>query len=207
MPPSFCSDVAACNYSGEAPAECGSEYCFYPGCDDPTALNFDEEVCGGGECIYAGCTAINACNHSTMATVDDGSCDFSCAGCTDPQNCFYNPFATSSDPLSCETSLPFNYAIGSAGYPEEVSWSLKDSDGNVILSGGAPAAGVVYLHSGEYMIEGWDAYDESMGWENSWTLSNQFGVIVSLGLSQGQYGPNGVYYDGGYNYLIFSICD
>ena len=206
FPDSFCNDVAACNYSGEAPATCGSEYCFYPGCDDPVALNFDEEVCGGGECIYAGCTAINACNYSTSATVDDGSCDFSCAGCTDPQNCFYNPFATSSDPLSCETSLPFSYSIGSGPIPEAVSWSLKDSDGVVVLSGGAPASGVVYLQSGEYTIEGWNA-ESSTSWGTSWTLSNQFGVLVSLSLSPGQYGPNGAYYDGVYNYRVFSICD
>jgi hypothetical protein len=75
-----CLDMMACNYNPAAGAEDGS--CYYVGdeCDD-NDLGTDNDLVGN-DCICAGepngqipgCTAIEACNFSETATVDDGSC-------------------------------------------------------------------------------------------------------------------------------------
>ena len=79
-----CTSVTACNFNAAATEDNGS--CLYAtGCDacsggavaDGDADN--DGVCDGNE--IAGCTTANACNYSTTATEDDGSCDYcSCAG-------------------------------------------------------------------------------------------------------------------------------
>ena len=52
------------------------------------------------DCDYScyGCLDEGACNFNSIATVDDGSCDYlSCAGCTHPMACNYDEFATIDD--------------------------------------------------------------------------------------------------------------
>ncbi len=38
-----------------------------------------------------GCTDLSACNYDELATEDDGSCDYSCLGCTDELAENYDP--------------------------------------------------------------------------------------------------------------------
>ena len=46
-----CMDLAACNYNSLATIE-NNETCTYPGCDDPSAANYDASAGCIGECIY-----------------------------------------------------------------------------------------------------------------------------------------------------------
>ena len=49
------------------------------------------------DCEYeacSGCTDPNACNYDEFATIDDESCNYSCWGCTQEAACNYDPFAT-----------------------------------------------------------------------------------------------------------------
>ena len=80
-----CTDSEACNYDPYAIFTDGS--CTYPdncgicggnnSCDDCTDFN-NNEVCDVAE--NTGCTYPTALNYSPNATMDDGSCLFSCAG-------------------------------------------------------------------------------------------------------------------------------
>lgn len=95
-----CMDPLACNYDPNANIDDGS--CYYSGCTDTTADNYDITVLADCNCntpsmpgyqtaanwnscctytIY-GCTDINALNYNPAATVDDGSCTYS--GCMTP---------------------------------------------------------------------------------------------------------------------------
>lgn|GEM_PF-1968490 len=56
--------------------------------------------------LINGCTNSNACNYDPAATIDDGSCDFSCFGCIDELACNYNTEATIDDG-SCEFLTAF----------------------------------------------------------------------------------------------------
>ena len=53
--------------------------------------------------ISIGCTDPNGCNYNPFATNDDGSCDYSCFGCTDIAACNYNENAI-IDNGSCDYS-------------------------------------------------------------------------------------------------------
>lgn len=165
FPNDYCSNPEACNYSGEAPLVCGSEFCIFPGCDDPEAINFDDTVCSGGECLYAGCTAFNSCNFNPVATIDDGSCEFECPGCLDPMACDYNPFATASEPCLC---LTVEVSVTAGSYPGEVSWTIQDAQENLLLSGGSPFSGQVDLIQGNtYTLYANDSFGDS--WHgNNW---------------------------------------
>ena len=64
-------------------------------------------LCDDGSCEYttcAGCTNPSACNYDPDATIFDDSCEFdSCQGCTNPNACNYDPEATINDG-SCDLS-------------------------------------------------------------------------------------------------------
>ena len=60
-----------------------------------------------------GCMDTGACNYDAAATLDSG-CDYSCL-CNDTS-------------ISCD----------GGSWQTEVSWSISDCDGNVLVSGGAP---------------------------------------------------------------------
>ena len=70
--------------------DCG---CFYGGCTDPTAQNYDSNAtCSDGSCIAGvmGCTDPNAIGYNSLATIDDGSCIAPVSGCSDPNATNYN---------------------------------------------------------------------------------------------------------------------
>lgn len=76
---------------------------FATGCNDPEAVNYDEEaVAGDGSCQYAGCTNPLALNFNPLADVDDGSCLVAdIEGCTDELACNYFE-AANVDDGSCD---------------------------------------------------------------------------------------------------------
>ena len=90
-----CMDPFAVNHINNATQDDGS--CDYEGCTDPAATNYTlithfttgvqyAPIIDDGSCLYGpavpGCMDPDAVNHSSFATVDDGSCDFE--GCTNP---------------------------------------------------------------------------------------------------------------------------
>jgi len=89
------------------------------GCQDSSACNYNANATDEGTCDFScfGCTAQGACNFNPLATQNDGSCDFeSCTGCTDEDACNYDPNAT----------------INVSGLCEFVSNALLDCDGNCV---------------------------------------------------------------------------
>ena len=136
-----------------------------PGCIDPTACNYDPNATvNNGTCDYScfGCTNPSACNFDPTATVDDGSCALP-DGCTDNTACNFNPAAICDDgscvfgstwfedldgdgfgndavsvPNVCADPCDGSYSvtISSNAWVDEVSWTLTDNLGAVILSGG-----------------------------------------------------------------------
>jgi hypothetical protein len=81
-----------------------------------------------GSCTYdstiLGCTYAEACNFSSTANTDDGSCDYSCFGCTDPEATNYDAQATADDdscsydgiiqPTGCLGDLDADNVVGTA---------------------------------------------------------------------------------------------
>lgn len=72
--------------------------------DDILVLNralTDQEVIDlytpGQEAMNEGCMSCDACNYDSLASVDDGSCDYSCYGCMEPSACNYNESSTRTD--------------------------------------------------------------------------------------------------------------
>jgi len=117
-----CTDVAACNYNGEATEADGScDFMSCSGCMNPTACNFDlsaslsDDSCDFESC--AGCMDEMACNYDSAFTISiDLLCDYSsCLGCLDSSATNYNPSATIDDgscfygPLSCDGQYSVNY--------------------------------------------------------------------------------------------------
>ena len=73
------------------------------GCTDPDAINYDSTAttpCNSGTdndcCVegIVGCMDGSASNYNPLATVEDGSCEFSTVGCTDPNAYNYNIYVT-----------------------------------------------------------------------------------------------------------------
>ena len=90
------SDTSLCVFPMDAARDCagqclndadGDGVCDeneVPGCDDPSACNFNEFATDTalGDCEYAcqGCTYENALNYDAEASIEDGSCHFSFEG-------------------------------------------------------------------------------------------------------------------------------
>jgi len=70
------------------------------GCYEPEACNYEPNATDDGICDYTcyGCIDEEACNFNSIATVDDGTCDFlSCAGCMNSMACNFDLEATIED--------------------------------------------------------------------------------------------------------------
>lgn len=93
----------------------------------PTQVSF---TLGGPDCV-PGCTDFTSCNYDSLATVDDGSCDFACQGCVDTTACNWNPVATVND--------------GSCEYPpaNDWCWDAEPIGGTVLGSGTLCCANLV----------------------------------------------------------------
>ena len=77
--------------------------------------------------------------------------------------------SANTDDGSCEYDLcEFNqvYLYCSPGnWPEEVSWSIEDSEGNQILEGLVDQYYSICVPTGEYKVNGFDTYGD--GWNGS----------------------------------------
>jgi len=106
---SGCMILFACNYDPEATLQANSTCDFFGCCGDPDADNYTpgasplavfgcEYGTAGQPASATGCDLIIACNYGDLTE----PCEFdSCAGCTDPEACNYNPDATL--PTTCLT--------------------------------------------------------------------------------------------------------
>ena len=96
-----CTNKMACNYNEEATKDdgncefedclgvCGGNAVMGSTCDDGDAITINDTYNIACECvgtIAGGCTDEAACNYNSLATVDDGSCDFGNFYCADPCN-------------------------------------------------------------------------------------------------------------------------
>ena len=104
--------------------------CDVPGNCDCLGNILDEcGVCGGDNSSCSGCTDSSACNYDSMATQDDGTCEFnnddcgvcggdnsSCSGCTHENATNYDSTATIED-----GSCMYNQEAFDAGYEAGVA--------------------------------------------------------------------------------------
>ncbi len=102
-----------------------------PGCDDPTACNFDPlATSNNGTCTYPGCTTSSACNYDPTAGCDDGSCVT--GGCTDPTACNFDA-AASCDNGNCIFGAPNDVCANAI--PLSIGVNTIDNT-NTCLNGG-----------------------------------------------------------------------
>ena len=71
-----------------------------------------------------------------MTWMRTGSCDFSCYGCTDPESCNYDAEATIDDGSCIGDGVAVTISVTTDTWPGETTWTLSDSIGEVVLSGG-----------------------------------------------------------------------
>lgn len=110
------------------------------------------------------CTDPIACNYNPLATVDDGSCEYSsCAGCTDAAACNYNANA-SIDDGSCCFGRCATIEMTPGTHPDELQWQLLSDDSEEI-SGGYEATRNLCLLDSCYTITLIDTAGN--GWEGA----------------------------------------
>ena len=99
-PETLCDDRTALNYNEPSPCryEPADRLVDVPGCNDPTALNYDATATvDDGSCEYAKCEDPTASNFGQK-----GECKYEAIrGCMDPDAVNYNPNATEDDPSQC----------------------------------------------------------------------------------------------------------
>ena len=120
-------DPTAYNYNEFANTPDPNNLCFYVGCTDPTALNFDfnENLPTYQSCVDVDCylqqTGTNCCceyppnygcidefayNYDQSADTDDGSCIYQ--GCSDPSNPSTENYQSESQQPACNATV-FNF--------------------------------------------------------------------------------------------------
>ena len=108
-----------------------------------------------------GCTDATACNFNALATSDDGSCDYSCAGCLDPNACNYD--ASSTIPGYEEGLLTI--AVGGGSWDSEITWQILNAQEELVIEGGAPFSGEIWIAPGVYTLMFADVYCD--GWNGA----------------------------------------
>ena len=83
-----------------------SESSLPPGCNDPSACNYNPSDVSASTCQYPGCTNTSACNYNANAGCDNGSCVLINSPCNDNNPNTFNDVYTSS--CNCAGSL-FSY--------------------------------------------------------------------------------------------------
>jgi len=171
-PVAGCTDPGAPNYNADAEVDDGSceawcdadelyscGYYLATGnydCETLVGYGYDCSMCED-ECPVVGCTDDTADNYNPDATMDDGSCAYTCASMTVTMCDSYGDgwngnvltigdatyAATSGSP--CEDACydgPVDVVVTCDGgsWQSEVSWSISDDSGE-LLAGGAPYSG------------------------------------------------------------------
>ena len=139
------------------------------GCTDPNASNYNPNAfVDDGSCVYdveSGCTDAEALNYNPNAIEDDGSCEYpiDCEGLTtvmiDMSDSYGdgwngNVLTMNGQSFTIESGSEdsasacydaeagcVNVSCDGGSWQSEVSWTISDIDGNVLLSGGAPFVG------------------------------------------------------------------
>ena len=134
-----------------------------------------------------GCTDETACNYDADAELDSGACDFSCYGCTDSASCNYDAEATIDDGSCIGEGIAITVSITTDTWPNETTWTLSDSAGNVLSSGG-PYTGVgstfeeiVCVGDGCYTFDILDSWGDGIFEPGGYTLTADSTVIASGG--------------------------
>ena len=109
------------------------------GCTNPLADNYDSTaVIDDGSCYFSNCTQLTLNMYDSFGDGWNGN-NFSLVSSNGTQ--FFNTTLSSGSSGSSSFCAPFDcYAVNCGGgtWQGEVSWDLVDSNGVVILSGGAP---------------------------------------------------------------------
>ena len=153
--PTGCQDVMACNYNSAA-TDAGT--CVYvdgvcetcSGETDGTGATVDNDIDDDGVCDsdeVPGCPDTDACNYNSLASDDDGSCEFlSCLlGCTDPTACNYSTTAEYEDG-SCTYATSEYDCVGNC---------FNDTDGDGVCDG-LEIAGCTDVEACNYNVEATD---------------------------------------------------
>ena len=125
-----------------------------------------------------------ACNYDPAATIDDGSCDYTCLGCTDATAINFDSTATVDDGSCCFTNimtLEMSDTWGD-GWNGNV-WTVFDASGVAIWSASLPTG---YLGTADFCIpDGCDYTITCDGgayqYEVDWTLIDASGTIIMTG--------------------------
>jgi hypothetical protein len=141
-----------------------------------------------------------AVNYDASANTDDGSCLYDILGCTDSLACNYDATATLDD-NSCNYGVSYSYTVGGGSFQSEVSWTLTNSAGAVVASGGAPDTSDVCLEDGCYTLDMIDSWGD--GWNGntfnilgaSYTLSTGSAGSETICIGPGCTDPLAVNYD------------
>ncbi|MFT4679569.1 MAG: hypothetical protein ACI9HG_001683, partial [Flavobacteriales bacterium] len=139
----------------------------------PDEASFGINADGCNEQVY-GCTDANACNYDSNANADDQSCTY--PGCMDPEALNYDSTAGCEDD-SCEYAEPceanaVTLWIHTEIFANEVSWSLENSDGDVVADGSDYESGDTYvdlcLEDDCYTFTMYDAFGD--GWNGAFYM-------------------------------------
>jgi len=224
-----CIDASALNYSSEVNVDDGSCFPIIEGCMDEYADNYaaqtgnnlvDINTEDNSQCNYLGCIDEAAFNFDLLATEDDGSCIASIFGCIDVAALNFNPDANTNDD-SCEyPSSDVTISIVPGTYPTEISWNIKNCNGDVLALGDAYFDATISLPS-SYIIYMYDSYGD--GWnggalninESSYTFIVGSEAIELIGGCSGagcndilaeNYNSSATVDDGSCEYNIYSQC-
>jgi hypothetical protein len=163
----------------------------YSAADNSTTFEYAFTI-GDFEC---GCTDDFACNFDGVAPdwVENGTCEYiTCAGCTDPENCFYDGPEFTIDDGSCCTDNCITiqmYDSWGDGWQGN-TLTIKDLEGNVIQTAtitfaqGASNTEVGCLPDGCYTVECGGGFSPS---EVSWDLLGVYGGMLSGGVQGATY--------------------
>jgi hypothetical protein len=135
-----------------------------------------------------GCTDNGACNFNSIATDDNGSCEYvTCAGCTDNAACNFDQSATIPDASCCYDNcitITMNDSYGDGWQGAQII--ITDLNGQVIVQTGLPDEGgfiqggisvteQICLADGCYIIS--STIDQFPN-EVSWSVSGIFGGVI-----------------------------